>query len=174
MEEKSANNIILCGLPGVGKTSVGRLLAKKMERGFIDTDDEIEQLVGMSCREYYQKLGREAFRKIESETILKLIGQTNKVIALGGGCIESTHVYAQFKRLGSIVHLCNDVDFLAQRKIGHDKPAYIKGRDDYHKLAAYRLPLFYSVADFNLHLRETTIHEAVEMIMAEIKRIHGK
>lgn len=167
-------NVVLCGLPGVGKTSVGRLLAKKMGRLFIDTDDQIEEKVGMSCRSYYSKMGCQAFREIESETILQLIGCGNQVIALGGGCVESSNVMTHIKSLGSIFHLCNDIDFLIQRKVNFDKPAYSTGAEGYRKLAAKRLPLFYSVADFNLQLREITIPQTVELIIQEIERVYGK
>lgn len=170
----SARNIILCGLPGVGKTSVGRLLAKKMSRNFVDTDDRIEEEVGMSCRSYYLKMGADAFRKVESRMILNYIGSGSHVIALGGGCIESESVAEHIKELGTVVHLCNDIDFLIQRKIYNDKPAYSKGAEDYQKLAERRLPVFYSVADFNLHLEGTTIPQAVEMIIREVERGYGK
>jgi len=170
----SKSNIILCGLPGVGKTSVGRLLARKMDRAFIDTDDQIEEKVGMSCRSYYHKAGRQAFRAVESDIILQLMGCGNRVIALGGGCVESPNVIANIKMLGSVIHLCNDIDFLVQRKVNYDRPAYIKGGKDYRQLAAERLPLYYSVADFNLHLSETGIPQAVEMIIREMDRIYGK
>lgn len=167
-------NIVLCGLPGVGKTSVGRLLARKLERQFIDTDDKIEEQVGMSCREYYLQAGQLAFREVESKAILELVGYQDHVIALGGGCVESGQVLANMKSLGPVIHLCHDIEFLVRRKVYRDKPAYAKGRDDYRKLATERLPLFQSVSDIAINLRDMTIPGAVQLIIEELERIYGQ
>ncbi|MDO3410509.1 shikimate kinase [Saccharibacillus sp. CPCC 101409] len=79
-------NIVLIGFMGAGKTTVGQLLAQKLEREFIDADQAIEQAHGMPVTEIFQSLGEPAFRQIEKEYIVGLCGgQRNKVISLGGG-----------------------------------------------------------------------------------------
>lgn len=78
-------NIILIGFMGVGKTTVGKLVAKILQREFIDVDEEIEKEYGMPVTEIFNKLGEKAFREKEKSLIISLCGQKNKVLSPGGG-----------------------------------------------------------------------------------------
>lgn len=78
-------NIILIGFMGVGKTTVGKLVAKKLQREFIDVDEEIEKEFGMPVSEIFNKLGEKAFREKEKSLIISLCNQKNKVLSPGGG-----------------------------------------------------------------------------------------
>ena len=87
-------NLILCGLPMSGKTTVGKLLAQHLKWDFIDTDrcleKAYEQQSGefLSCREIYKKLGEGPFRVLEQERLAALAVNGSSVIALGGGCLK--------------------------------------------------------------------------------------
>lgn len=86
-------NIILIGFMGVGKTTIGRLVANKLYRDFIDIDQEIETRNNMSIREMFNKLGEEKFREIEKNTIQQICTHTRlKVISLGGGAFLNEEV----------------------------------------------------------------------------------
>jgi len=78
-------NIMLIGFMGAGKTTIAKELAKLLNRPFIDTDEQIEQELGMPTTEIFSKYGEAFFRKKEKEHILSLIKKEGKVVALGGG-----------------------------------------------------------------------------------------
>ncbi|MBA2875152.1 shikimate kinase [Thermaerobacillus caldiproteolyticus] len=79
-------NIVLIGFMGVGKTTIGQLVAKKLYRDFIDVDQEIEKIHNMSIPTIFQQLGEEYFRKVEKEFIVDICTNTRlKIISLGGG-----------------------------------------------------------------------------------------
>ncbi|MDN4593312.1 shikimate kinase [Polycladomyces subterraneus] len=79
-------NIVLIGFMGVGKTTVGQLVAKKLYRDFIDIDKEIEKIYGMPITEIFKKVGEAEFRRVEKEFIVNICNhQTLKIISLGGG-----------------------------------------------------------------------------------------
>ena len=86
-------NVILIGYRGTGKSSVGRRLAARLQRPFIDADDVLEQRVGCSIADYFAREGEQAFRDRESEIVSELVTATNTVISLGGGVkIGRAHV----------------------------------------------------------------------------------
>ena len=78
-------NIVLVGFPGAGKTSVGKILARKMELDFLDLDQEIESHYHTSIPIFFQKFGEELFRKVENEILQKLLQEDNIVLSTGGG-----------------------------------------------------------------------------------------
>lgn len=82
LREKS---IVLIGFMGVGKTSIGRAVAKKLYRDFIDIDEEIEREYSMPTSEIFQTIGEEAFREKEKTTIINSCKQKLKIISVGGG-----------------------------------------------------------------------------------------
>ena len=81
----NAQNIALVGLPGGGKSTVGRQLAKRLRRSFVDSDTVIEQRIGCSIRSFFEREGEAAFRDIESAVIADHCGDQATVLATGGG-----------------------------------------------------------------------------------------
>ena len=82
---KLNKNLVLVGMMGSGKSSIGKILSKKLEFEFIDTDYKIEEFENKTISEIFKKNGEKYFRKIEEEISLKFLKLNNKVIALGGG-----------------------------------------------------------------------------------------
>ena len=80
-------NIVLIGFRGTGKSTVGRLLAKRLERDFIDSDKYIEDSTGKTIKSIFEEDGEEGFRQIEADTITELSKADNKVISAGGGVV---------------------------------------------------------------------------------------
>ena len=80
-------NIVLIGMPASGKSTVGKILAEKLSRRFVDTDALIVEQIGMSIKEYFDLYGEEKFRDVESQIIASLAGENSLVIATGGGAI---------------------------------------------------------------------------------------
>lgn len=79
--------VVLVGPPGAGKTTVGTLIARALGLPFLDTDDEVERVAGMPIPEIFLTKGEEAFRALEHETVLRVLGEFDGIIALGGGAI---------------------------------------------------------------------------------------
>ena len=82
---KSDKNIVLIGMMGSGKSSIGKILSKKLKLTFVDIDQKIEEFEGLQILEIFKKKGEDYFRKIEEKISLKFLSSENSVISLGGG-----------------------------------------------------------------------------------------
>jgi len=140
-------NIVLIGMPGCGKTSVGTALAKKMGREFIDTDKLITQAAGRPIPEIFADnsgavSGEEKFRTLETSVLRDVCKLSGKVIATGGGVVtreENRHIIRQN---GIVVFRERDISLLSVK----GRP--VSQRDGIAALAAARLPLYRSWSDF--------------------------
>lgn len=141
---RQMENIILIGMPGCGKTTVGASLAKILSRPLKDADTELEQAVGRKITEILPTDGEASFRRLESETLLDLGKQSGLVIATGGGCVTIPNNYEKLHRNGTIVWLKRDLDLLPTdgrplSQTGHLQEMYQK-----------RAPLYARFADFSV------------------------
>ena len=102
-------NIVLVGMPGCGKSSIGTLLAEKLDRPFLDADAEIEQAAGMPIPDFFKLYGEAAFRDLESRVLSSLGKRSGAVIATGGGAVLREENYAALHQNGTIVWLTRDL-----------------------------------------------------------------
>ena len=102
-------NIVLVGMPGCGKSSIGTLLAEKLDRPFLDADAEIEQAAGMPIPEFFRLRGENAFRDLESRVLADLGKRSGAVIATGGGAVLREENYAALHQNSTIVWLTRDL-----------------------------------------------------------------
>ena len=102
-------NLVLVGMPGCGKSSIGTLLAKKLDRPFLDADAEIEKTAGMPIPEFFRLHGEDAFRDLESRVLAELGKRSGAVIATGGGAVLREENYAALHQNGTIVWLTRDL-----------------------------------------------------------------
>ena len=109
---REKENIILIGMPGVGKTTVGRAIGKEMGRNCFDVDHELEKEIG-DISTYITEQGEAAFREKEAEMIAKLGTQTGLVISTGGGCVTVPKNYAHLRQNGRIYQLTQPVEKLS-------------------------------------------------------------
>lgn len=109
---KRMENIVLIGMPGCGKSTVGKLLAQELNREFVDADAEIVNEAGMSIPEIFEKYGEDGFRKIETQVLAKLGQKSCLVIATGGGCVTKGENYPLLHQNGTIYWLQRDISSL--------------------------------------------------------------
>ena len=109
---REKENIILIGMPGVGKTTVGKAIGKKMGRTCIDVDQELAKEIG-DISKYITEQGEVAFREKEAEMIAKLGTQTGIVISTGGGCVTVPKNFAHLRQNGRIYQLTQPVEKLS-------------------------------------------------------------
>ena len=119
--------IFLTGFMGTGKTQIGRVLAIRMRRVFIDTDSLIEGRVGKAISEIFAEEGEERFRQIEHECVSKATSRTNAVIALGGGAIANEKNLEMISRAGVVVTLEASIETILNRVGRRDNRPLLAG-----------------------------------------------
>lgn len=137
---KRETNISLVGMPGAGKTTVGRILAEKLGMGFCDTDEEIEKTAGESPEKIIEKYGEERFREIETEVAESVSSLRGVVIATGGGTILREKNVEKLRSCGIVIWLGRDLNLLAQnnRPLSKNMPIsrLFKQREEYYVAAS--------------------------------------
>lgn len=137
---KRETNISLVGMPGAGKTTVGRILAEKLGMGFCDTDEEIEKIAGESPEKIIEKYGEERFREIETEVAESVSSLRGVVIATGGGTILREKNVEKLRSCGVVIWLGKDLNLLAQnnRPLSKNMPIsrLFKQREEYYVAAS--------------------------------------
>ena len=138
-------NIILLGFMGSGKSTVGRLVAARLGRTFVDMDDEIESRAGKKISHIFAEDGEARFRALEQDLVRELAGKENLVIAGGGGIVLNPQNMADFERTGLSVCLTADPEELYCRVSGTAHRPLLEGGDKLAKLTALfekRKPLY--------------------------------
>ena len=102
-------NIVLIGMPGCGKSSIGKLLSEKTGGRFVDADAEVLRAAGKSIPEIFSQDGEEAFRNLETEVLSELGKQSGFIIATGGGCVTKERNYPLLHQNGTIIWLKRDI-----------------------------------------------------------------
>ncbi len=137
-------NIILIGMPGTGKTTVGKLLAERLNYVFIDTDQCITDKTGKIPRQLVEENGREHFLRVQDEVVLD-IHVSHNVIATGGGLVHSDIAMKHLKKLGKIVFLDTSYDTIEARMDKSRK--LVKAGGTLRSLYDERSPLYAGYAD---------------------------
>lgn len=140
--ERHYENVVLVGMPGSGKSVVGREVAKLLGRAFYDCDAEIEKKLGKSIPEVFAERGEEYFRAAELETIAELSAVSGAVISTGGGAVLNGENVRALKRNGRIFYLKRDVKKLARK----GRPLSASGAA-VEKMFQLRKPLYEKAAD---------------------------
>ena len=148
--EKQTKNIVLIGMPGSGKSTVGRYLAEKMDREFFDCDEEISKL-GESPAELIEKYGEEHFRRIESEVLSELCKKSGIVIATGGGAVTRERNYDIIRQNATVVFIERALERLAIR----GRPLSQGGIDSLRKMYEVRHPLYKKFSHFSVKSQRT-------------------
>ncbi len=159
----SRRSVVLVGMMGAGKSSVGRRLAARLTIPFVDADTEIEKAAGMSISDIFSTRGEAEFRAGEAKVIARLLDGGPQVLATGGGAVMNEVTRGVIRDKGISVWLKADIEILQQRtKRRNDRPL----ADRLKELLPQREP-FYAQADIVVHSRDEP-HEAVvdEVVLA--------
>ena len=154
-------NIVLIGMPGCGKTTVGKALADKLGRQFFDADAEIAKKANMSIPEIFAKEGEDGFRSREIKVLSELGKQSGLVIATGGGCVTFSINHSFLHQNGRIFWLKRDISQLPT----DGRPLSQKG--NLEEMYRIRKPLYESFAD--VIIENETVEKTVQQIMEAIQ-----
>lgn len=155
-------NFVLIGMPGSGKTSLGRLLAKTTGKTFIDMDDEIVKTTGKTIPEIFDDAGEAAFRDIESEVAFNLGKQKGLIIATGGGCVMRDYNIDCLKQNGLLVHIKRPLSQLATK----GRPLS-KSIEALQEMESTRMPIYERVSDItaeNISTPTSTVDKILQLI----------
>ena len=159
-----ARSVVLVGMMGAGKSSVGRRLASRLALPFIDADAEIEAAAGMTISEIFEKHGEPYFRAGEARVIARLLANGPQVLATGGGAIMDPSTRALIRDKGISIWLKADLDMLLRRtKRRSDRPLAEKIKD----LLPLREPI-YSQSDIVVESRDDPYDSIVDEIVAAL------
>jgi shikimate kinase len=164
--------IVLVGLMGVGKTTVGRRLALRLGLPFADADHEIEEAAGMTVAEIFERYGEPYFRDGERRVLARLIDGSPKVIATGGGAFMNEATRALILETATAVWLDANLAVLAERVKRRDTRPLLRNRDPQtvlSELAAVRNPI-YALAPIHIASHKAPHESTVEAILKAIGR----
>ncbi len=165
-----ARPVVLVGLMGVGKTTIGRRLAKRLDVPFVDADHEIETAAGMSVSEIFERFGEAHFRDGERRVIARLIDGVPRVIATGGGAFMNAETRALILAQATAIWLDSDIETLAERVGRRNDRPLLAGRDArvvLRELAAVRNPI-YALAPIHVMSHPSPHEETVDVIMTQL------
>lgn len=167
--------VVLIGLMGAGKSSVGAKLADLLGATFRDSDHEIESAANMSVPEIFERYGEPHFRDGERRVIARLLSEGPKVLATGGGAFMNAQTRALIAEKAVSVWLKADLDLLVQRTVGRGhRPLLNRGnpREILRGLMQVRYPV-YGLADVHVRSRHGLTHEQMARRIIAALQDHG-
>lgn len=170
---ESVPSIALIGMPGSGKSTVGRHVARHLGLPFIDSDQVIERRIGCSIRDYFETQGEPAFRDVEQDVIDEVTRVPGHVIATGGGTVlrEANRQALQLRT--TVVYLRAVPEDLARRMRHDSRRPLLQGDSDplqrLRTLFRERDPLYRSAANFVVETGRPSVHSLVNMVLMQLE-----
>jgi shikimate kinase len=162
----------LVGMPGSGKSTVGRQLGRRLGLPFFDSDHQIEQRLGCSIREYFAREGEASFRDVEEQVIAGLAQGADAVVATGGGTVLREANRLALRQAGRVIYLRSSADEL-YRRLRHDTHRPLLQVDDpldkLRTLYAERDPLYRDAAHFHIETGRPSVPTLVNMIVMQLE-----
>ena len=151
-------NIVLIGMPGCGKSTIGKILAEKLGKAFVDADEEIVKKAKMSISDIFTKYGEGAFREIETRVLAELGQKSNHVIATGGGCVTRNKNYPLLHQNGTIYWIQRNITALPTDGRPLSQPGKLE------QMYAIRKPMYEQFSDVKID-NNSSVEQVVETII---------
>lgn len=172
-----SGNLILVGMMGSGKTTMGKVLAKHLGKVFVDSDEEIQKRTGVTIPHIFDIEGEQGFRQREAAALSDLVSQDNLVLATGGGAVLAEQNRVMLQRNGVVIYLKAGVHDLWQRT-RHDRNRPLLQTADPHakltELYIQRDPLYQQAADIIIHTGKQSVHALMLNLVDEINTFRNK
>lgn len=165
-------SVFLVGLPGSGKSTVGRQLARRLGLPFVDVDHAIESRIGCSIRTFFEREGETAFRDVEAALLAEIAGGPVSVVSTGGGAVLRAENRDRMRQHGQVVYLRSSPEEL-QRRLRHDRNRPLLQVADplakLRELHAQRHPLYAQAAHFTIDTGRPSVATLVNMIVMQLE-----
>ncbi len=158
------NNVVLIGMMGSGKSTIGKILADELSFKFIDTDNLIEEREGRIIAEIFAHDGEEHFRQIETEILKETFNEENCVIACGGGAVVEPRNYPIFREVKNVFYLDSPPRILYERISGDVSRPKLSTYEEFEKLSFDRKPMYFKCSKCAIRANRNPI-EVVQDIM---------
>jgi len=166
-------NVALIGFMGVGKTMVGKTLAERLNKEFVEMDALIEQKTGKSIPDIFKQDGEVAFRELEIEIAKEIAQRKNQVIACGGGIVLNKINIDRLRKESIIVYLTASPEVILKRTSGDDEKRPLLNVPDpaveIQELLEFRRPFYERAADIQIDTSEFTVNSVAEKIISKLK-----
>lgn len=163
--KKQVKNIVIIGMPGCGKTTIGKMISSKLNKKFVDLDDYIVDKAGCTIPEIFQK-GEEHFRNIESEAVEEVSIEGSMVISTGGGVIKNQKNIVNLKKNGIVFFVDRPLENIVSDVDISTRPLLKNGTGEIEKLFKERYAIYNSSCDFsvdNIYTIEKVVDDIVEI-----------
>jgi shikimate kinase len=168
----SSNNIFLIGLMGAGKSTVGKLLAKKLGRRFLDADHVIEDRCGVKIPVIFEMEGEDGFRKREAQAIKDITAEHELILATGGGAVLLPENRQFLSERGTVIYLhANPIELWHRTKGGEGRPLLKNGdaKKILENLYAIRDPLYREIADYVIETGKPSVNQLVNTLIMQLE-----
>jgi len=167
--------LILTGFMGSGKSSVGRVLAERLDCPFVDLDAEIVAAVGRSINDIFAHDGEQAFRSLESACLERVLGDGRSVIATGGGVVMADHNRSCMRNRGIVVNLVVSLPQVLKRLHGAaDRPLFAgSNAPNSVKLLMDGREQFYADADIRIDTDGKSVEDVAAEILRFVEELHA-
>ena len=161
-------NIVLIGMPGAGKTTIGRKLGKALGRPVLDADDKVVEQTGRTIKDLFQE-GEDVFRQAETAAVKTLAAMDGIIISCGGGVVKRPENIAFLQATGKIFFLNRDLEAIAGCVDKVTRPLLNSAEDRLTQLYRERMPLYLKYADYTIPVDEN-FDKTTEYIIELVKK----
>ena len=168
--KRGNKNIIIIGMPGCGKTTIGKLISDKLNREFYDVDCYIEKKEGRSIPDIFRDHGEGYFRNLEKSAVEEVRKYTECIISSGGGVVKLSSNMELLRKNGIIIFINRTVDDIISDIEIEGRPLLKNGKERLYKLYAERIELYRKYCDYEIKNRgciDEVVNEILDIIQTE-------